>query len=203
MQKIYVLQCENNKYYVGKTSNIDRRLAQHFSDEGGSEWTKLYPPLKVIDVQDMTGDYDEMNRTLDYMKAYGIDNVRGAQWSNTILTQEQKSWIIRTINPNACFRCGMNGHFSNNCPNRNQLDRIQQKNRCFRYGQHGHFADVCNNNYNEMFCTRCGRNNHFENNCYATFGIDGVMLDCARCGRNTHCAPNCHAKTNIYGRRFY
>jgi predicted GIY-YIG superfamily endonuclease len=201
MQKIYVLQCENNKYYVGKTSNIDQRLAQHFSQEGGSEWTKLHPPQEMIDVRDMTGDYDEMNATLECMKKYGIDNVRGAQWSNTILTQEQKSWLLTNINPNACFHCGRNGHFSNNCPNRNQVDRTQQSIRCHRCGQNGHFANVCNNNYNRMVCARCGRNNHSEKNCYATFDIDDEMLDCARCGRDTHCADECYATTDVDGRR--
>ena len=42
---IYVLKCQNNKYYVGKTENPDYRLESHFS-EGGSAWTKKYKPIQ-------------------------------------------------------------------------------------------------------------------------------------------------------------
>lgn len=37
MITIYVLQCQQNKYYVGKSNNIDFRLEEHFNNEG-SEW---------------------------------------------------------------------------------------------------------------------------------------------------------------------
>ena len=39
------LQLENNKYYVGKTTNLDFRIEQHFNSSG-SQWTKKYKPKK-------------------------------------------------------------------------------------------------------------------------------------------------------------
>jgi predicted GIY-YIG superfamily endonuclease len=203
MQKIYVLRCKNNKYYVGKTSDIDRRFAQHFSGQYGSEWTRRYGPEEVVEVKNMTSDYDEMNKTLEYMKKYGIEHVRGAQWSNINLTEEQRSFIIKAINPNACFRCQQNGHFSENCPHRNQSYRTPETMQCFRCGQHGHFANECNNNYHTMFCERCGRDSHSEDRCHATIDIDGNMLNCTRCGRDSHSANVCRARTDIDGQRLY
>ena len=44
---IYTLQLEKGKYYVGKTNNPQFRLESHFNSNG-SEWTKLYKPLKVL-----------------------------------------------------------------------------------------------------------------------------------------------------------
>ena len=35
---IYILELENNKYYVGKTTNPNFRLEQHFNNSG-SHWT--------------------------------------------------------------------------------------------------------------------------------------------------------------------
>jgi cellular nucleic acid-binding protein len=203
MQKIYVLQCESNKYYVGKTSNIDRRFAEHLSGEYGSEWTKYYRPQEIIEVQDMVGNFDEMNKTLEYMKRFGIDDVRGAQWSNVNLTSEQRDAIMAAMNTDACFLCGQKGHFSNNCPSRNQLFQSPQRIQCFKCGKYGHFANVCYSNQNRMRCNRCGRDSHDENNCYAKTDVDGEMLDCARCGRDSHSADKCYAKSDIDGRRLY
>ena len=46
---IYVLQCKDGKYYVGKTGDLDRRLQSHISG-CGSFWTKKYPYVKVEEV---------------------------------------------------------------------------------------------------------------------------------------------------------
>jgi len=195
MQKIYVLRCENGKYYVGKTSNVDRRFAEHLNGDG-SEWTKHYAPHEIIEDHDMNSDFDEMNKTLEYMKRYGIDHVRGAQWSNMNLTSEQQANIMAAINTDGCFHCGEMGHFSNNCTNRNQTS---QRIQCFKCRNYGHFANQCT----VIQCERCGRDSHTVNNCYATFDIDGEMLDCARCGRDTHRADECFARTDVNGRRLY
>ena len=194
MQKIYVLQCKNNKYYIGKTADVDRRFAEHFSGEYGSEWTKYYPPRAVIEVENMTSHYDEMKKTLEYMKKFGIDHVRGAQWSNIHLTSQQRDAIMAALNTNACFRCGQNGHFSNNCTNRSQLFRTPQIVQCFTCGKYGHYANTYNYNQRPTCCERCGSYSHVIDNCYATFDIDGNILDCA---------DECYAKSDVNGRRLY
>ena len=76
---IYVLKCQNNKYYVGKTENPDYRLESHFS-EGGSAWTKKYQPLQLYQLIPDQTDHDEQRVTQEYMEKYGIQNVRGGPW---------------------------------------------------------------------------------------------------------------------------
>ena len=44
---VYVLECEEGKYYVGSTQNRKRRWKQHQRGRG-SQWTRLYKPLRVI-----------------------------------------------------------------------------------------------------------------------------------------------------------
>ena len=39
MVNIYILQLEDNKYYIGKTTQPEIRLESHFNSNGSS-WTK-------------------------------------------------------------------------------------------------------------------------------------------------------------------
>ena len=43
----YVLKCQDDIYYVGKTKQLHHRLSKHFSGEG-SRVTKSHPPVKVV-----------------------------------------------------------------------------------------------------------------------------------------------------------
>lgn len=47
MAEVYILQSErNNRYYVGSTKNLDRRLKEH--KNGKSKFTKLVLPIKLV-----------------------------------------------------------------------------------------------------------------------------------------------------------
>lgn len=76
MSTIYILKCQGNKYYVGKTDDPEDRISQHFSGFG-SEWTKRHPPQRVLEVIEGCDEFDEDKYTLKSMQKYGIDNVRG------------------------------------------------------------------------------------------------------------------------------
>lgn len=43
---LYVLALEGDRFYVGLTTDIDRRFAQHSSAEG-AEWTKRHRPVRI------------------------------------------------------------------------------------------------------------------------------------------------------------
>jgi predicted GIY-YIG superfamily endonuclease len=76
---IYVLELVDNRYYVGRTGNILRRIEEHFTC-CGSIYTIAYKPIKVIEViEELTKD-DERNKTLEIMSKYGWEKVRGAGW---------------------------------------------------------------------------------------------------------------------------
>ncbi len=117
---IYVLELEDDKYYVGKTNNIDARLRDHF-DGGGSAWTKSHHPIKrVCRVTNETGSAHsiEMSETIHLMHQFGIDNVRGSQFSENILSGEKRNFANLLIRDafNLCNNCGSEDHMFMQCP---------------------------------------------------------------------------------------
>ena len=63
----YVLLCEDDVYYVGKTNQLHNRLTNHFNGNG-TVVTKTYPPTKVVAIY--SGDR-EKEVTLYGRKKYG------------------------------------------------------------------------------------------------------------------------------------
>jgi len=76
---IYVLKLNEDRYYVGRTSNILRRMEEHFTNNG-AVYTKAYKPIKVIEVEEEKSRDDERIKTLQIMEKYGWEKVRGACW---------------------------------------------------------------------------------------------------------------------------
>ena len=48
MYYIYMLRCENNSIYTGITTDVQRRMEEHFSkDPKGAKYTKSHKPIKL------------------------------------------------------------------------------------------------------------------------------------------------------------
>ena len=115
---IYILQLEQNKYYVGKTYNISMRLEQH-NISHGSSWTAMYKPIKIINIIPNCDDFDEDKYTLMCMKNYGIENVRGGSFCSIELDNCEIKIIEKMIKgaTNKCYICGSDNHFAKECNN--------------------------------------------------------------------------------------
>lgn len=49
--RVYILEVRGNRYYVGSTPNLERRIAQHHRGIG-SQWTAARRPVRVVFTQE-------------------------------------------------------------------------------------------------------------------------------------------------------
>jgi hypothetical protein len=142
---IYILALEHDKYYVGRTLDLDRRILEHKGESGkysGSAWTSKYKYVSLMKTYDWVSNFDEDYYTKRMMSDYGIDNVRGGSYVTINLDDSTKIHLLREMNGanNTCFNCS-GDHFVKHCP-------LSAK--------------------KPIECLRCGRNNHNLENCYAS-----------------------------------
>ncbi len=79
---VYLLELQNNKWYVGKTAKFVPRMDSHVSGQG-AHWVRKHLPLvssHVLGTYSATASWEETKQTLLMMKKYGLNNVRGAEY---------------------------------------------------------------------------------------------------------------------------
>jgi len=115
---VYVLQLQNNKYYVGESMDKKRRIWVH-ENGNGSSWTKKHNVIQELKpLTKKQDDFWELSETLEVMNLYGIDNVRGSMFTNpNELSREDKVVAAQLYceKHNLCRRCGSNSHFIGQC----------------------------------------------------------------------------------------
>jgi len=86
---IYTLRLSDECWYVGLTSDLERRVSQHFLLRG-SEWTKLHPPLEVVAVNP-GGEELEQATTIALMCRYSWRKVRGGKYTSPGLSSQPRA----------------------------------------------------------------------------------------------------------------
>lgn len=128
-QHIYVLKLEDDCFYVGKTTDVRRRLEEHRRGCNTWAWTAKHKPISGDDaiyfVETMTEPTAEDAITERMMCEYGIDKVRGGTFSKVNLPEHQEKtltdkWCTWT---DSCFVCREAGHKSINCRRRKEMVR--------------------------------------------------------------------------------
>jgi len=186
-ETLYILECEDNKWYVGKSADVAKRFKQHTGGKG-SEWTREYAPIRIAETRPITSPYDETNVTKELMKKYGIDNVRGGAHASLELSEEVEDVIrheLRAAN-DTCYKCGRKGHFANRCSARQKEEEVVWK------------CDTCDREFDTKFgCTV------HERSCLKRQSVSHSETSkqgtCYRCGRPGHYSPDCYARRHVKG----
>jgi cellular nucleic acid-binding protein len=113
---IYILKLSDNKYYVGKSNNLEKRKEAHMNGIACS-WTKKYKPIDVVEIIENASPFDEDKYTLEYMDKYGMDNVRGGKYVKEALDSLDRISIKKSLwgAKDCCTQCGRKGHFVKDC----------------------------------------------------------------------------------------
>ena len=82
-----------------------------------TSWTAKYIPINLLETFESNSNTLELDKTLEYMKRYGVDNVRGGPWCQ-IDIQHHLSHINNIIASieDQCYFCNKKGHLKNKCP---------------------------------------------------------------------------------------
>jgi len=90
---VYVLKLENGKFYIGKTKEYPKRILKHFGDILGNTtlWTSMYKALDLLELLPVGENSNlERDKTLEYMRVYGWQNVRGYLWVKIVMKNPPK-----------------------------------------------------------------------------------------------------------------
>ena len=172
---IYILQLQHGCFYVGKSDNPDKRLTQH-KNGGGSAWTRLHKPIRMVKKRKMTSTLQEDQITEEWMKKKGIDKVRGGMYCQIELPDNVVETLATKLlhAKNACLRCGSSKHFVKQCTANEEWE-------CEKCSFIGTYKQVtkhdCRRKRRRKSCARCGRDSHTESSCYAKTTVDGDSLD--------------------------
>lgn len=122
---LYILKLENNKWYVGRTNNLDRRYTEH-KNGSGSQWTKIHPVIQLDRYLVCKNNFEEDMIVKQCMSNYGIENVRGGTYSTIKLSDSTVNFLKNEMihSNNLCYFCGESGHYASNCDKKSDINYI-------------------------------------------------------------------------------
>ena len=67
---MYVIECDNGNYYIGQTSDIEKRWEEHTTGNA-AKWTKSYKPVKIIHYEELNTREEAVKRESDLKTGFG------------------------------------------------------------------------------------------------------------------------------------
>jgi adenosyl cobinamide kinase/adenosyl cobinamide phosphate guanylyltransferase len=116
---VFVLLLEKGYYFVDSATShheMNTKVEKHNNGRLG-DWTRYHKPLAIDRLVESASYFDIDKLVKEYMTRFGIDRVRGGDYSDKELTNDQISTLKKEIWKaiNACLRCGRQTHFAKDC----------------------------------------------------------------------------------------
>lgn len=119
---VYVLELnEEGFYYVGQSTNIEKRIQQHI-DGKGSAFCKAHGGVKraLLPFTKRRSRLTmwEQAETVHRMIRYGVNKVRGWEYTSCGPLSAADAYSLRQLvmgTYNLCRKCGRQGHFAKGC----------------------------------------------------------------------------------------
>ena len=183
---VYVLELEGGFYYVGVSSDPQARLLEHMGGHGNgaAAWPAAHRPIRFVGqpvgpLTDLQALGLEEAMTVDMMQRHGVARVRGAQWTQVVLSAED--FRAAAQRSNACLGCGIHGHVLAMCPGAAlgpiataeppRISPAPARNTSRPQRERSRERDE------RSVCVRCGRDSHWAEDCYARTHADGKKLE--------------------------
>lgn len=122
---VYAVECSTaGKWYVGSTSKQpQKRLEEHQKGPyaSGASWTHKHGAVQITVLKSKLTKEEallqEQAQTVSFMSKYGVDNVRGAQWTKVELSESETVAAVEAVSHVAdnCRICGSAGHYAKDC----------------------------------------------------------------------------------------
>jgi predicted GIY-YIG superfamily endonuclease len=205
METIYVLKLRDSCWYVGCTTDLNRRWEEHRSGNG-AEWTKLHHPVSLHhdETKEVPQEYaagEESKVTAKLMLQHGVNFVRGgALCKMRMFTHSDMELLTSHIaHPLGMAFADVEEAISFEEPNSSEGGDANTRDVCLQCGRKGHWASECHvRNWQHgsdgegddrcfkrariseaafaQACARCGRTNHSQSQCFAKWHVDGSQL---------------------------
>lgn len=166
MEYIYVLKCQKEKFFVGKTYNVQIEYNEHL--EGCFEYTKNLTQNEI----DIDSIFETSNLELviaKYINKYGKENVSFLESDKKQIKEIKK--LIKETDGN-CI-CKEDTHFLDKCK-LNLKDEFWDK--MFNKAINNIVKNFKKNCNESDICCRCGRFGHFMDQCFAKKHADGYNI---------------------------
>jgi hypothetical protein len=114
MEGFYIIELQNNRWYIGYSIDINRAIEDH-----RSLWSMIHGP--IVNIQRIeTSRHDLLDVVVfKYMKMYGIDNVRGGSYTYIVLPDHQINYLKTNMCKYdislKCQKCGRSCHLNDKC----------------------------------------------------------------------------------------
>lgn len=95
---VYVLKLENEKFYVGLCIKGDpfKRIRNHYK-ANGARYTQNNRVLKLMFLEEITDTLEELIHTLQFMKTYGMSQVRGDKYIQRYINDFERNEISNLL----------------------------------------------------------------------------------------------------------